>query len=418
VNRRNRKAKAIEALSSTFLESKIHKTSMKSNMKISKLKMKLKKLLFLISLSPSFAFRQSFGKVTQKSKSRGTCKFPITLSTTRVLSKTSLLGMLDRRSEDCTIKGYNKKEVPKRAISIASTALIPATILFGILSVHPWGMEGNPIEAEVLNDLSHVALDLLTLINPDTLILRAASVVGRILSMTSDYVLDNRISPDDLILQSGTLTASIILFAKSALPLLTMVMTEERSSITFRDKSAYQSIFRAAGVSWMQYLMLLGTGTIEWIDYVSPKTVLHVSPPLDQKDEKYVYWLYQGNAEIKYYGNVDTLQFLDMRRGKSTGSHKDVGLLADTNFIANLHDDNGNKCKRSTDMPQVSTVTVGSKGATVLKINMDKLTKLTKYDNKLKSSLRNLFLNAMHKKLRNLLAMKLEHVHGYHMEHS
>jgi len=69
-------------------------------------------------------------------------------------------------------------------------------------------------------------------------------------------------------------------------------------------------------------------------------------------------------------------------------------------------------------MPQVSTVTVGSKGATVLKINMDKLTKLTKYDNKLKSSLRNLFLNAMHKKLRNLLAMKLEHVHGYHMEHS
>jgi hypothetical protein len=164
--------------------------------------------------------------------------------------------------------------------------------------------------------------------------------------------------------------------------------------------------------------MLLGTGTIEWIDYVSPKTVLHVSTPLHQKEEKYVYWLYQGNAEIKYYGNAETLQFLDMRRGKSTGTHQDVGLLADTNFIANLQDDNGNKPEMPSDLTKVSTVTVGSKGATVLKINMDKLTKLTKYDNKLKSSVRNLFLNAMHRKLRNLLTLKLEHVHGYRLEHS
>lgn len=387
-------------------------------MKNSKLKMTLKKLLFLISLSRSFAFRQSFVKVPSKGKSRGRSKLPIITNTRSVLSKSSHLGMLNWRSEEFSIEDYCRKTVPKRAISVVSTALIPATILFGVLSVNLWGMEGNSIEAEVLNDLSHVALDLFTLINPDTLILRAASVVGRILSMTSDYVLDNRISPDDLILQSGTLTASIILLAKSAFPLLTMGMTEDRSSITFRDKSAYQAIFRAAGVSWMQYLMLLRTGTIEWIDYVSPKTILHVSPPLDQKEEKYVYWLYQGNAEIKYHGNADSLQFLDMRRGKSTGTHQDVGLLADTNFIANLQDGIGNKPYRPSDLTKVSTVTVGSKGATVLKINMDKLTKLTKYDNKLKSSVRNLFLNAMHKKLRNLLTLKLEHVHGYRMEHS
>lgn len=385
--------------------------------------MALKKLIFFISLNSSLAF-QGTGKTTQKCSSQIPGLKIERPSSDRIMTASPQLGMLDWRSKDCTAERYQKKRLSKRAASIAFTTLIPATILFGIINSHPWGLEANPsIEAEVLSDMSHVALDFLTLLNPDTLILRAASVIGRILSMTSDYVLDNKISPDDLIFQTGTLTASTILLAKSAFPLLSMGMAEERKIITFRDKSAYQTIFRPAGISWMQYLMLLGTGTMEWIDYLPPKTVLPISSSIEQEEEQHVYWLYQGDVEIQYYGNSEAVQYLDMRRGKSLGSLQDMGLLADTNFIEALKDDTGKKTKllhpewsndsqKSVDLSQASTITIGSKGATALKINMVKLMQLTKNDDKLDASLRNLFLKAMHRKLSTLLAMKLEYAQG------
>jgi hypothetical protein len=322
-----------------------------------------------------------------------------------------------------------KSNVIRSVSCIAMATLIPSAIIFGAFNSHAcWVMDADPrIEAELLGDMSHIVMDFLSLLNPDTLVLRAASVIGRLLFLESDFVLDGKISPDDLIFQSGTLTASTILLAKSTLPFITTWLRNDRKIATFRDKRAYQTMFRPVGVSWLQYRILFGTGALEWIDHVPPKTVLSsttfsADKRKCQEEEHHVHWLYQGNAEIQYKGSTGTVQYIDMVQGKSLYSPGEMGLLApNTKFIELLQKETRRKSKktrseRSDDsnapiyLSQASTVTIGFKGASVLKFNMLKLIRLTKNDDKLDSSLLSLFLKGMQRKLSSLLAMKLDTV--------
>ena len=399
--------------------------------------MRVKHLFCLLFSTPSLAFQKNMCLSSKRQAQQiGRATFS-TIQRVRDERKKDLLrkGRLeafDFPFENYTIEKCKPTNAKKIVSSIVIPALIPAVILFGVLNSQAWALDADPkIESEVLSDMSHVALDFLSLLNPDTLVLRAASVVGRLLFIASDFVLDRKISPDDLIFQSGTLTASTILLAKSTVPLIASWLTEEYNTVTFRDRRAYQTMFRPVGVSWLQYRILFGTGAMEWTDHMPSSTILSTSSSGDEKiyqeEQHHVHWLYQGNAEVKYYGSSETVQYLDMRQGKSLNSPNDMGLLTDTKFIELLQEKTRKRSKKlnpdtpsensmHTNWPRAPTVTIGSKGATVLKINMVKLIQLMKDDQKLDTSLRSLFLKGMHRKLSALLSAKLQKSHNVSIE--
>ncbi len=59
----------------------------------------------------------------------------------------------------------------------------------------------NNIQAEVFADLAHIFLDLATFFTPDTIILRLFVVIGRLFSILSDYIPDQKMSPEEFIFQ-------------------------------------------------------------------------------------------------------------------------------------------------------------------------------------------------------------------------
>jgi hypothetical protein len=65
------------------------------------------------------------------------------------------------------------------------------------------------VEAEVLTDMSHLALDFTSLLNSSKSLLKTSSVIGRVLVIFADYIPDHSIHPEEFVIQLFMLGVAI-----------------------------------------------------------------------------------------------------------------------------------------------------------------------------------------------------------------
>jgi hypothetical protein len=73
------------------------------------------------------------------------------------------------------------------------------------------------VEAEVLTDMSHLALDFTSLLNSSSkkALLKRSLVIGRVLVILADYLPDHSIHPEELVIQLFMLGLAIKNLASS-----------------------------------------------------------------------------------------------------------------------------------------------------------------------------------------------------------
>eukprot|EP00579_Thalassiosira_antarctica_P022101 CAMPEP_0201988938 /NCGR_PEP_ID=MMETSP0904-20121228/92586_1 /ASSEMBLY_ACC=CAM_ASM_000553 /TAXON_ID=420261 /ORGANISM="Thalassiosira antarctica, Strain CCMP982" /LENGTH=447 /DNA_ID=CAMNT_0048543137 /DNA_START=232 /DNA_END=1574 /DNA_ORIENTATION=- len=266
------------------------------------------------------------------------------------------------------------------------------------------------LESKILNDISNVALNVSTFLSPNTAWLRLCNVIGRVLVLSSDYVRDDHISPDEWVFHASMLAISIHMFLQSAQPLILAVCSI--TTLTVRDRRAYSLLFEAVGITVLQYKTLLSSTTLDWIEYAPHEVV--------ELDGESMYFLYSGEAAIPATGNktgnsmgvVSSIDAGDFPDGEAL--HVSNRILGDVQFAktleASLHKKAKKKSKstkspttqettNSNIAPKDSLFIVGSNGAAMLRISTSKLLQLMKNDNELSSSIQRLVLLCMQEKL-------------------
>ena len=252
-------------------------------------------------------------------------------------------------------------------------------------------ISSNPrLEAELLSDVSHVALDFTTFISPNTAWLRFCNVLGRVLILSSDYIQDDYIAPDECFFQALMLAVSTHMFLRSAWPLILAYFSS--TALTIRDRRAYTHLFYVVGLTVLQFRTLLASRTLEWIE-VSPKEKVELNG-------EYVYWLYSGEA----CGNKN---HIDEDPGDS--SKRDCRfsrIYGEVHFAkaleASMYGNKNKDINKKTTTAASSghgTVVAGSDGAIFLRISTSKLLDLMKNDDQLAGSIHRLVLLCMQEKL-------------------
>jgi hypothetical protein len=144
---------------------------------------------------------------------------------------------------------------------------------------------------------------------------------------------------------------------------------------TFRDKQA-QRILQDVGITWTQYKAMAAVA-LDWVQIDSYEYV--------EDDENCMYWLYDGNVHLHTGKNVQTI---------TAGSRYD-SLLGD--FASLLHKNEKNSDKQNP------LIKAGGSGATLLRIDTNKLNFLMEHDPSLAESIRSLLVKGMTEKLNALV---------------
>lgn len=252
------------------------------------------------------------------------------------------------------------------------------------------------LEAELLTDASHVALDLTTFYSPNTAWIRFCNVFGRILIITSDYISDHYISPDEAVFQAAMLAVSTRMFFRSVWPILEAASS--KTTLSVRDRRAFTQLSNAVDLSILQFKTLLTTDTLEWVELRQGQEI-----HLDGED---MYWLHSGEvtsslqdsssssvddagAKIRMFGEVHFAKALEESRLNHKKSSKSNKIKAD-DASANTTTVN-------------ETLTAGPNGAVMLRISTQKLLKLMHHDDQLNESINRLILQSMQEKLTRTL---------------
>jgi hypothetical protein len=261
------------------------------------------------------------------------------------------------------------------------------------------------VEAEVFSDLSHAFGEVLPLMGGPTLIFRLSILVGRAFQVASDYLSDQSVLSDDFAFEIPLLGVSSVLVWRSLAPILQAVLTTPSPL----DEIVFEQLFQPVGVNWLQFRSMLAT-CIDWVD-IEPGHVLESedeAPALN--DTVYLYWLYEG--EVAGYYKGDLMWEVERHNGKSIDDPKAVGLFADMKFLYSL--DLKEKKAKSLDNEvavvryPLATLIVGRKGATLMRIESEKMFDLMDHDEQLAASIRKLLLKSLQRKVGLLLRSKSE----------
>jgi hypothetical protein len=103
-------------------------------------------------------------------------------------------GLLSRKSSTTT--SYTGKDARSTFPTTTTTAMNVATI-------------SADLEAEVLTTMAHVTMDFTGLASPSKSLLRMFTVIGRIFVISSDYIVDNSIHPEELVIQLFLMSVAI-----------------------------------------------------------------------------------------------------------------------------------------------------------------------------------------------------------------
>eukprot|EP00585_Thalassiosira_rotula_P005270 CAMPEP_0196132538 /NCGR_PEP_ID=MMETSP0910-20130528/2117_1 /TAXON_ID=49265 /ORGANISM="Thalassiosira rotula, Strain GSO102" /LENGTH=421 /DNA_ID=CAMNT_0041392157 /DNA_START=509 /DNA_END=1774 /DNA_ORIENTATION=- len=278
------------------------------------------------------------------------------------------------------------------------------------------------LEAELLNDVSFVALDMPEFLSHNTIWLRLSNLIGRMLILSSDYTQSDQIPPGEWVIHASMLAVSTHMFLCTAGPLISAIFSIP--SLSVRDRRAYCLLFEAVGLSVLQFKTLLSSKTLDWVEY-APNEVVE----LNGED---MYFLYSGEAAIpaantagnnainnKNKSNVDASKSID----NSDHTISDGEALYVSNMVfgdvqfakmleTSLH--NSRSTKKKSKLAQKTTCahpkssvgssfTVGPNGASMMRISTSKLLQLMKNDDELCSSIQRLILQCMQEKLSKTL---------------
>ena len=103
-------------------------------------------------------------------------------------------GLLSRKTSTTT--SYTGKDAKSTFSSTTTTAMNVATI-------------SADLEAEVLTTMAHVTMDFTGLASPSKSLLRMFTVIGRIMVISADYICDNSIHPEELVIQLFLMSVAI-----------------------------------------------------------------------------------------------------------------------------------------------------------------------------------------------------------------
>lgn len=295
---------------------------------------------------------------------------------------------------------------PTAAFGLTGTTMVTTAAAAGSILGHP--ADVVTVETQVLNDLSHIGIDLAAFFIPSLLLLRIAAIVGRICTITADYIPDHVIVPEELVFQIAMLCLACSGLIKSALiPAAASVY----NATSVKDGRAFGSIFQPAGTTWSQYKALSVCGALEWITLEAGDTVKLSSSCSDESlsnedDEQFMYWLYTGDVAVKT--DSDELVYA-ISSGKKSSSSLHRGLLGGQHLLQRVGKSTkpqtvrgSSKYHRDQTAKSIvsgSRVSVTSTTATLLRINTSRLQMLMDLDPTLAESMRTMVFQGIEAKL-------------------
>jgi len=224
--------------------------------------------------------------------------------------------------------------------------------------------------------LSHLALDVGTsVISPQqTACLRLIESIGQVFGLLSYCSSNQCIQSDELIYQTIKIAFSFFLLMKTTIPAmnagLNCMIKPDNCPLSSRDRQAYEELFEPIGLSWSHYNTLKYNGAFEWINLNADEKIILPSFNQDtntrsnNKDltkralEKEIYWLHEGSTNEQSCSNLV--------------------------FASNIFESTSKNCSEER------YIIAGDSGATILKINSDKISKLLENDTKLESCIQSL----------------------------
>lgn len=294
---------------------------------------------------------------------------------------------------------------PTAAFGLTGTTMV-TTAAAGSIFSH--SSDVVTVETQVLNDMSHLGIDLASFFIPSLLLLRIAAIIGRICTITADYIPDHVIVPEELAFQIAMLCLACSGLIKSALiPAAALVY----NATSVKDGRAYGSIFQPAGTSWSQYKALSVCGALEWITLQAGDTLNVSSTRKDESshnedDEDYMYWLYSGDVVVKT--DSDELVYA-ISSGKKASASLHRGFFGEQRLLQRLGKIPKPQPARSSSKNQRDAtskpiaignrVAVTSSTATMLRISTRRLQMLMELDPTLAESMRTLVFQGMEAKL-------------------
>jgi hypothetical protein len=228
------------------------------------------------------------------------------------------------------------------------------------------------VEAELLTDVAHIALDCTTFLGPDTIAIRLVVILGRIFAIGADYLPDHKIFPEEVIFQAVMLAISSIGFIESTL----LTLRARSANTTIRDGRVYIKTFSRAGTTWKQYKTMSAISALEWMEVESGKIILS-----GEANHDYFYFLYDGAVTVQH------------SQGQDLGNYFKHHLVGEMNFVCHL-----DGLESDEELPK-TTIKAGDEGATLLRIHSSKLIKLMKNDHNLAKSIRSWIIMDMQQKL-------------------
>lgn len=275
-------------------------------------------------------------------------------------------------------------------------------------------------EASVLNDASHLAIDLITLVSPASscLLIRAATLLGRILSMAADYIPDHSMLPDELMFQSLMLTFSWISFVQAVLPRF-LASTSLTSPLQLRDGKAYKALFAPTGMTWEQFKTVSACAT-DWIvmephqDIATGNSTNEASTNGETKitdankggDVDYVYWLYSGDMVVQNNHGRDLYTVSSAGGGQRIKQDAARGLFGEAGLLRRLDGTGVGPITAANTAPADMASTIptmkartGPSGATMLRLHTNNLRRLVSHDEDLAKALRMLLFQGLTAKL-------------------
>jgi CRP-like cAMP-binding protein len=289
----------------------------------------------------------------------------------------SHLRMLPKRSEL-----FEKQEQGNRiGLSLVLGSLAP---LAGLVSTaEAAGLPDPLVEAQVLNDISHLGLDLAAFLGPGMLYVRLAAIAGRLCTMAADYLPDHLILPEEFAFQLFMLAMGAVGLAKAAM-LPTFAATA--SKVTLRDGKAYLSLFAPAGMSWTQYKAL----SVVALDWVTLKEGEHASD-----DGSSMYWLFSGHVNV----STSSGAVLHVSRVHKQTHAAGCALLGERRFMRRLETRTAASLTASSPSPSTMTIQAMSNSTTMLRIDTVALLMFMESDPKLADTIRTLLFQSMEAKL-------------------
>ena len=276
----------------------------------------------------------------------------------------------------------------------------------------------DPImEAEVLNDLAHVSLDLMSLLGPATILIRLSAVFGRLFALTADYVPDHTVLPGEIIFQCVMLAFAWFGLVKASIPL---ALSQFASDLSLRDGKAFAAIFEPTGMTWAQF-KALSVYSLDWVK-VPPGQVIATQEKSNNnnnndttiddnndKNEDYIYWLYSGNMSVTSQGR----EIYKVSRQGRVGKPSDAaGLWNEGKLLQHSKKSKSTKKNKKTLLhspqeqeaaaaffPKTTIQATGEREAVLLRLHVPQVTRLMDTDPKLAESMRTLVFQGMQAKL-------------------